>query len=182
MVTKKTYVAFLRGINVGGNHKVPMGELRHALEELDFSNVLTILNSGNILFDANNKVSENKISEHLLKVFGFPIPVMIWEYALIAELLQKNPFHNREASKDTRWYVSFLKKNVSNPVPLPWSTDDKSFEIISKKGKAIFSVLDLSKTSTLKGMDNLEVFYGKEMTTRNWNTIVRIANKEGVGP
>lgn len=50
---KEKYVAFLRGINVGGHHKVPMAELRKELEKMNFENVITLLNSGNILFDGN---------------------------------------------------------------------------------------------------------------------------------
>lgn len=44
------YVAFLRGINVSGHHKVPMADLRKEMEKLNFEKVITILNSGNIIF------------------------------------------------------------------------------------------------------------------------------------
>ena len=53
------YVAFLRGINVGGHHKVPMAELRLIMEELGFEKVITLLNSGNIIFDATTKYPED---------------------------------------------------------------------------------------------------------------------------
>ena len=52
----ETYVAFLRGINVGGHHKVPMQELRDRLPELGFANIQTILNTGNIIFDAGASI------------------------------------------------------------------------------------------------------------------------------
>ena len=77
---KEKYVAFLRGINVGGHHKVPMADLRKELEKLGFENVETLLNSGNIIFEAisNNEGNlEKKISAHLEKSFGFPIPTVI---------------------------------------------------------------------------------------------------------
>jgi len=70
------YVAFLRGINVGGHHKVPMADLRKELEELDFENVMTPLNSGNIIFDTitnNLEGLEKMISEHLEKTFHWRI-------------------------------------------------------------------------------------------------------------
>ena len=50
------YVAFLRGINVGGHHKIPMADLRRALEELGFRKVVTLLNSGNVIFDSSLNV------------------------------------------------------------------------------------------------------------------------------
>ena len=74
------YVAFLRGINVGGHHKVPMADLRKELEKLDFENVETLLNSGNIIFEAiddNEENLEKKISLHLEKSFGFPVPSIV---------------------------------------------------------------------------------------------------------
>ena len=47
---KEKYVGFLRGINVGGHHKVPMAELSKELKKLNFENVVTLLNSGNVVF------------------------------------------------------------------------------------------------------------------------------------
>jgi len=46
-----TFIAFLRGINVGGNHKVPMAVLRNKMTDWGYENVKTILNSGNVVFD-----------------------------------------------------------------------------------------------------------------------------------
>jgi len=74
------YVAFLRGINVSGHHKVPMAELRKELTKLGFTNVITLLNSGNVIFESSSddaELLEKTIAEHLEKVFGFQIPVLI---------------------------------------------------------------------------------------------------------
>lgn len=49
------YAAFLRGINIGGNKKVPMADLKKMLEKIGFSNVQTILVSGNVVFDSAEK-------------------------------------------------------------------------------------------------------------------------------
>ncbi|MGY8913954.1 MAG: DUF1697 domain-containing protein, partial [Flavobacteriales bacterium] len=50
-IKKDFYIAFLRGINVGGHHKVPMAVLKTEFEKLGFKNIVTLLNSGNILFE-----------------------------------------------------------------------------------------------------------------------------------
>ena len=47
------YAAFLRGINISGKNKIPMAELKKAFEEAGFEDVITLLNSGNILFTSN---------------------------------------------------------------------------------------------------------------------------------
>lgn len=53
--------------------------------------------------------------------------------------------------------------------------DDGAFIILSIMGRAIASVLDLSLTKTVKGMEALEKLYGKDITTRNWNTIIKVS-------
>lgn len=77
---KEIYIAFLRGINVGGHHKVPMSELKKEFQKLGFENIVTLLNSGNIIFEgsSNNTTSlEQQISTHLENVFGFSILTII---------------------------------------------------------------------------------------------------------
>lgn len=177
MSSIKSYVAFLRGINVGGHHKVPMADLRNEFSRLKFENIVTILNSGNIIFDATGSNLGEKISQHLEKTFGFPVPTIIVPAESIKNLLYNNPFSQVKATKDTRHYVSFLQNDPDTVVDIPWNSPEKDFAIIEKRNKIICSVLDLSVTNTPKGMDVLEKIYGKNMTTRNWKTIVRIGKK-----
>ena len=176
---KEKYIAFLRGINVGGHHKVPMDELRKEMEKLNFENVVTLLNSGNVVFDNDDdddaiESLEKKISEHLEKAFGFPIATIIRKSKTIYGLLENNPFKDLIISKDMRLYVSFLRKETEAELQLPWTSDDKSFKIIGINNKTILSVLDLSISKTPKAMLSLARFFGKDITTRNWNTIQRI--------
>ncbi len=174
------YVAFLRGINVGGHHKVPMADLRKALEKLNCNNVITLLNSGNVIFETINNDIENlekKISKNLEDTFGFPVPTIIKKSQTIHQLFNDAPFQNVKITKDIRLYVSFFKKNTMPDIELPWTSSDKSFKIIEIKNKIILSILDLSIAKTPKAMVALEKFYGKDITTRNWKTIERIVKK-----
>lgn len=175
-----TYVALLRGINVGGHHKVPMAELRKEMEKLGYKKIITLLNSGNVIFEAydeNIEELEETISKHLEKVFGFPVPVLIRKSEEIIHLVKNNPFKNIEVTKNTRLYISFLKQTPETRLDLPWISDDNSYKILEIRDRTICSVLDLSATKTPKGMDALEKLFGKDITTRNWNTINRIAGK-----
>ena len=178
--SKETYVAFLRGINVGGHHKVPMVDLRKELGKLRFKNVITLLNSGNVIFDIsdNNTMElEEVISEYLENKFGFAIPAIVRKTELIYELLSNNPFRHIEVTKDIRLYISFLQEENNIELKLPWSSDDSSFKILEQRDKTIISVLDLSVSKTPKAMSALEKHYGSDITTRNWNTILRIGKK-----
>lgn len=177
---KEKYVAFLRGINVGGHHKVPMADLRSCLEELGCQNVVTLLNSGNIIFNsaiANIGSLEKTVAEHLESVFGFPIPTMLRRAEMIYDLLTRKPFKEETVTKDIRLYVSFLGKEVRTALELPWKSEDNSYRIISKNNTTILSVLDLSISKTPEAMKIMEQTFGKDITTRNWNTIERIGKK-----
>lgn len=176
----KIYIAFLRGINVSGHHKVPMAQLRVEMESLGFTQVITILNSGNIIFDSDvsdEDQLEYKISEHLESVFGFPIPTMVRSAETILQFIQKDPFKDITVTKDIRLYISFLKNESDIDLQIPWISEDNAYTILEKSQKTILSVLDISINKTPKAMKALESFFGKDITTRNWNTIKRIEKK-----
>jgi uncharacterized protein (DUF1697 family) len=175
-----SYISLLRGINVGGHHKVPMAELQQVAAKLGFENVQTILNSGNLIFDAppgQEAKLEEVLTQQLEKAFGFPIPVLIRNAEEILELVRNDPFKLIQVTKDTRLYISFLKQEPVLALPCPWTSADGSYRILEIRGRCICSVLDLAGAPTPKAMDALEQFFGKNITNRNWNTMLRIANK-----
>ena len=177
---KQTYVAFLRGINVGGHHKVSMAQLRQEMEVLHFKNVETVLNSGNIVFDATHgepEKLEKALSLHLENVFGFPVPTLIRTAERIDSILRMDPFRDIMLTKDIRLYVSFLKKKIEIDLELPWTSEEGAYKIIAMKDNTILSVLDLSATKTPYAMNTLERYFGTDITTRNWNTIKRLEKK-----
>jgi uncharacterized protein (DUF1697 family) len=177
---RQTYVALLRGINVGGNHKVPMAELRKEMEVLGYENVKTLLNSGNVIFDGDpvavDKL-ETTLAAHLQRVFGFGIPVIAKKAQDIHALVDANPFSHIKLSKNIRLYITFVKSQISADPSVPRRSDDHSLQIVAIRDKIVCSVLDISLGKTTKGMEMLEAHFGKDITTRNWNTINRIAKK-----
>lgn len=60
------YIALLRGINISGKNKISMPELKKLLEENDYQNVSTYLNSGNIIFECNIDIYQTLVSFHSL--------------------------------------------------------------------------------------------------------------------
>ncbi|QGY47030.1 DUF1697 domain-containing protein [Maribellus comscasis] len=174
------YVAFLRGINVGGHHKVPMADLLKEMAKIGFKNIITLLNSGNIIFEADEKKEkklEKKIAAHLEKAFGFPIPVLIRKADEIRKIIDNKPFKDIEITKNIRLYITFLAEVIRADIKLPWYSEDNSFQILRIGDKHIESVLDLSQTKTIKAMGILEQLFGKDITTRNLNTLIKISDK-----
>jgi uncharacterized protein (DUF1697 family) len=173
------YAAFLRGINVGGRHKVPMAELKTTLSQMGFSNIKTLLNSGNVVFTAapaEITALETQMADTLEQKFGFPIPVLLRKLEDIQGLVATNPFKDVEVHKDIRLYVTFLRNTTKGNLALPWVSPDGSFQILSLDDKILVSILDISQTKTTDAMNILEKNYTKDITTRNWNTILKISH------
>lgn len=174
-----TLIGFLRGINVGGHHKVPMADLRKKLNELGCDSTRTLLNTGNFVFETkqtNIQDLEHKIEVSLSQFFGFPIPVILRNQKEIFDLVGEDPFATINLHENIRLYVSFLKNIAEIGLAIPYTSNDKTYQIISIKNKTIFSVLDLTTSNTPKGMEDLEKLFGKNITTRNWNTIKKIVS------
>ncbi len=101
----KTYIVFLRGINVSGQKKIKMVDLRASLEKAGFENVLTYIQSGNILVDseeATASISEI-IKEIILKDFGFDVPVLVTHKDNLKRILKNYPF--RKAEEKNQYFV-----------------------------------------------------------------------------
>ncbi len=178
--SSRTYVALLRGINVGGHHKVPMARLKKEMEKIGYTGVITLLNSGNVIFRSDQQdtaIIQDHISSHLKEVFAFEIPTQVLDAELLEGLSQTEPFREEELNEKTRCYVTFLGNAIKEQIEYPLSSEDGSFKILSRRGQALYSILDLNKTDTPKAMALVEKIYGKGVTTRNWKTIQRIVKK-----
>lgn len=172
------YVAFLRGINVGGHKPVKMDELRKAFEALGFQNLKTVLASGNVLFEAPKAkplALTRTIESKLEAVFGHKISVLLRSLGEIQELADARPFQNIKVTPQTRLYVTFLSEKPKSELKAPHKSPDKSFTILRVSSSEVCSVLTLSpKAQTTDLMEFLEKVFGRNVTTRNWNTINRI--------
>jgi uncharacterized protein (DUF1697 family) len=173
-----TYTVFLRGINVGGNKKVPMARLKAMLETMGFTDVKTLLASGNVILSGkkeNISSLTKRIAVALETEFGFPIPVLIREMSRLEEIAKTEPFKDITVTKDIRLYVTFLSEIPKSKLKIPYVSEDKSLRIFRLDEDALFSVLDLSKGSgTVDAMAIIEKEFGKLVTTRNWNTIEKM--------
>ena len=172
------YAAFLRGINVGGNKPVPMEKLKKAFESLEFRKVQTLLVSGNVVFEAppiDTVALEQKVEEKLKKVFGHEIGVLIRTMEELQHLSNSQPFKKVAITAQTRLYVTFFSEKPKSSLKIPFTSPDKSCKILHLSGREVCSVVVLSPNSgTLDLMKILEKEFGRKVTTRNWNTLVRV--------
>ena len=111
------YVALLRGINVGGNNKVVMSELREQIEAAGFTNVRTYINSGNLLFetaaDASREDVAQAIEDVLARHYDFPIRLALLTAQEYLAQLEELPdwWHGEVARRDALFYTRGLDRD-----------------------------------------------------------------------
>jgi uncharacterized protein (DUF1697 family) len=106
-----TFVSLFRGINVGGHHAIRMNELKDLHESLGFQDVVTYIQSGNVVFtsdDAGVAQLPGQIEEGFAKKFGFRVKVMVRTSAEFTEIIANNPFQNQQMKEPKRVVVLFL--------------------------------------------------------------------------
>lgn len=167
-----TYVALLRGINVGGNNRVEMSKLKKVFESLGFENVSTYINSGNVIFQTDVKETEALIEKALKKAFGFEIRVVVRDAKNIKKLCKDIP---QEWQNDTeqRTDVLFLWDafDTKKSLDLVKTTDVDTLRYID--GALVWNVrrADVAKSGMKKFIGT--VVY-KNMTARNINTVRKL--------
>lgn len=111
------YAALLRGINVGGNNKVPMKRLIQLFEESGFTNVSTYINSGNIFFESskeNNSAVLEVVTAALKREFEFEIPTLVKSHEELVSIANAIPTHwtNDDQQKTD---IAYLFPEADNP-------------------------------------------------------------------
>lgn len=173
-----SYVAFLRGINVGGNKKVPMADWKKMLGKMGYENVKTLLNSGNAVFETDEKSAtkiEKEIAAQMEKTFGFPVPTIVRSIKEIETLIDADPFKGIKVTPETRLYITFLSAKPTSKLKIPYASPEKDMKILKVTDGEVISVLIVSeKKGTVDAMAIIEREFGKNVTTRNWNTVVKL--------
>lgn len=171
------YVALLRGINVGGNNKVPMADLRDCLENVGLKNVRTYIQSGNVLFVSSEK-GEAKLTtemeQAIEKTFGFSVVVALFsqpEFEDIATNLPKDWLKNPE----WKYNYLFLKKPTTAQEALDALGDQKTEIEYVKAGNGVLyqaMSIKLFGSTTASKMIGTPIY--KRMTIRNHNTVQKL--------
>jgi len=107
----KRYIALLRGINVSGQKKILMPDLREHLQELSFKDVQTYIQSGNFIFrseDSDTGRIEQSIEQKITEKYGFEVPVLVEPSGYFQHIIQQNPYTEYHPEEENRLYVVFL--------------------------------------------------------------------------
>ena len=172
------YVAFLRGINVSGQKLIKMEELKKHFMMPGLQNIVTYIQSGNVLFDSEEKKAEllrSNIEQQLAKQLGYAVPAILRSLPEIKKVIKNNPFDTPVAGEKVKLYVYFL-----SAVPAPGLKD--TLEAFSNEleqvkvmvmGREVY-LLTGSYGSTRFPNTFIEKKLGVQSTARNWNTVNKI--------
>jgi uncharacterized protein (DUF1697 family) len=166
------YVAFLRGVSPVN---AKMVDLKACFEKMGFTEVRTVLSSGNVVFTGAKKqestlakIIESGMTEYLPR--SFPVIVRTADHLLA--LLKTDPYADVHISPKAKRVVTFLNKPHKEELSLPIEFDGA--KIINMKGCEVFTVYVRNERGPIF-MALIEKTFGKNVTTRTWDTIKKCA-------
>jgi len=163
-------IALLRGVNVGGARKLPMAQLRALFETLGYDDVVTYIQSGNVVFSAPRAVSPSLLEAAISKEFGLDTTVVVRTVARLRTILADNPFGR--ADPKTLHFGFMVEKPAATRVKL---LDAERFlpDEFAIKGTELYVHLPngLGRSKLLPYLDRQ---LKTPTTVRNWNTVNKL--------
>ena len=171
-------VAILRGINVGGRRKILMADLKVLLNKLSFKNVTTYIQSGNVIFDAKDKIKNNEIEEKITKAikkeYDFDVPVIVKTEKEFNKIISTNPFEKGEEIE--RLHFTFLKTIPVDENLEKIATYDYSPDKFKIEGSNVFIFCSKKYSDTKLTNKFFESKLKTTATTRNWKTMLKLSH------
>ena len=170
------YIALLRGINVSGQKKIKMADLRTYLGDAGLQDVQTYIQSGNIVFKSENADKAElaqKISDEIKEAYGFDVPVLVLTADYLQSAIEQNTYF--KAGKDiSKLYVTFLAEKPSEEkIATLEAVDYSPEEFILHETHLDFYFPNGYGRSKLNNN-----FFERKLkvsaTTRNWKTINKL--------
>jgi uncharacterized protein (DUF1697 family) len=169
------YIALLRGINVSGHNKIKMIELKAALEQMGLGRVQTYIQSGNVLFESKDDAESlrRRIEEKIKTVFGISITVILRTANELEQIIANCPYAADSLSEGKSIQVSVLAEALSQKQIDILSDDISKIDEYQINGLTIYCLFHQSIIDS-KLAKNLQKL-GNSVTSRNWNTINKLA-------
>ena len=165
------YAAFLRGV-MPMNAKMP--ELKKAFESAGFTDVKTILSSGNVVFSAR-AASETSLEQEaeaaMRQRLGRAFFTIVRPLDTLREMLASDPYRAFRLPPAAKRIVTFLRATPTAKVRLPIELDGA--RILALKGREAYSAYVRSPKGPVF-MTLIEKTFGKDVTTRTWETVAKV--------
>jgi uncharacterized protein (DUF1697 family) len=164
------YVALLRGVNVGGKAKVSMAELRALFESLGHREVVTYIQSGNIVFTTGRAVTAKRLEAAIAGELGIDTTVVVRTRSELERVVKNNPFPKVDT---TKLHVGFMAKKPAAAVVAKIDADRFAPDEFAVRGCDLYLHLPNGM-----GRSKLPPYLDRQLkiptTVRNWNTVTKL--------
>lgn len=170
----RTYISMLRGINVSGQKKIKMADLRAMYETLGFANVSSYVQSGNVVFDSvatNRAALAATIEAAIETTFGFAVTVFIRDADDFQRIIDGNPFLARESVDEKRLYVTFLYRLPADDRVSGLAVPAGSLDEFMVASDEVYLHCPDGYGTTKLSNTFIEKKLAVPATTRNWNSV-----------
>lgn len=170
------YIAFLRGINIGG-HNVKMERLRELFSELGLTSVRSHIQSGNVFFEtteADRARLTRKIEEDLSAGLGYEVPTFLRTIAEVERAIRLDPFKDVEVREDMRLLITFIPQPLPSDLKLPFVSPKGDFEILEATQGEVFIVMRLINGRPGNPAAFIEKTCKVKTTSRFFGTTIKI--------
>ncbi len=180
----KTHLALLRGINVGGNKKVAMADLRAFVEAIGFDEPRTLLQSGNLVFRSDDKrddtALETFLDEQAAKRLGLSTKFLVRTATEWSEIIARNPFPEAAQTHPGRLLIMFFREPPTSEALQTLRAAMTASERLHPDGRQLYASLpdgigDSKMATVLMGSR-----FSQAATGRNWNTVLKLGVLAGV--
>lgn len=173
-----SYIALLRGINVGGNRMIAMSVLREFLEALGCEHPRSLLQSGNLVFGSKKRTGddvERWLEEEASKRLKINTEFFVRTPKEWESMIASNPFRNEAEHDPARLHLILLKKAPTKPAVTALRAAIVGREVVAPGTRHLYAVYpDGAGTSRLTAAV-IDSKLGTRCTARNWNTVLKLA-------
>jgi uncharacterized protein (DUF1697 family) len=177
---KKTYITLLRGINVSGHKTILMDDLKILFEKMDFEEVKTYIQSGNIVFKTGETFTDAELAQRIQQSvtgkYNFYVPVFIRSHEEMEKILAYNPFLKEKDINPDWLHVTFLSDS-------PRQSDREAISKYDFSPDRFFLLRNEAYLCCPQGYGNTKIsnlFFENRLkvnaTTRNWKTVIKLVD------
>lgn len=171
------FISLLRGINVGGNKKIKMADLRDLYQSLGFRDTKTLLQSGNAVFmtDINDSSRVIDIIEAGIQdTFGFDVTIILRTPDELQAVVDKHPFTDGQVNDPAKISFVYLDSAPTDEAVDNLRKNNPGNEIIHADGSQLYIFYDDGKGKSKLDNNRIERALKRKATARNWNTTQKL--------
>jgi len=170
------YLALLRGINVAGQKKIKMADLKALFEDLGFKDVQTYIQSGNVVFSADKALNHKLLIEtSIQKQYGFEVPTLVLTDEELDNIVESNPFSDVDLDTEGSKILATMLSDTPNPEAMSSVLAYKhESETCLLRGNVVYLKCPNGYGNTKLSNAFLEKKLNVIATTRNWKTIRKL--------